>query len=113
MSDPTLPDITKHADTLYTLFSPAEAKAVQEAISYNAGGKATVTCQASHKARHAKPEEIVRQLWIVRLLRHYGYPVERIAVEPEFRVDAEYHRKRYLCEDRNLAKYANVGIVVN
>jgi len=29
----------------------------------------------------AKPEEIVRQLWIYRLLTEYGYPKERIDVE--------------------------------
>ena len=36
---------------------------------------------ASGKDRPAKPEEIVRQLWIYRLLHHYGYSQDRLGIE--------------------------------
>ena len=35
----------------------------------------------SDKDRPAKPEEIVRQLWIKKLLEEFHYPKERIKVE--------------------------------
>lgn len=81
MSDSTPTDLVKHADSLYPIFSPSEISVAQGAVAYNATGKATITCQASRKTRPAKPEEIVRQLWIIRLQAHYGYPAQRIAVE--------------------------------
>jgi type I restriction enzyme M protein len=37
-------------------------------------------CLASDKERPAKPEEIVRQLWIKKLIEEYHYPKERIQV---------------------------------
>jgi len=44
-------------------------------------GKFYIKCQIKEKYKIAIPEEIVRQLWIYRLLNEYGYPRERIAVE--------------------------------
>ncbi len=38
-------------------------------------------CLATDKDRPAKPEEIVRQGWIHRLLTHYKYPSKRIGIE--------------------------------
>jgi type I restriction enzyme M protein len=38
-------------------------------------------CQVRNKDVLAKPEEAVRQLWILRLTKHYGYPLSRLAVE--------------------------------
>ena len=40
-------------------------------------------CFGSDKERPAKPEEIVRQLFIKKLLDNYGYPKERIQVEKD------------------------------
>ncbi|HAX62247.1 MAG TPA: SAM-dependent methyltransferase [Elusimicrobia bacterium] len=40
-----------------------------------------VACPVSEKKKVAKPEEIVRQLWINKLTKEYGYPLERIEVE--------------------------------
>jgi len=44
-------------------------------------GKLLLHCQVRDKLVVAKPEEIVRQLWIHRLLTEYGYPKQRIDVE--------------------------------
>src|SRR3989344_3660407 len=32
-----------------------------------------------------KPEEIVRQLWIYKLTKYYGYPLERIDLEKDIK----------------------------
>ncbi|PJA87491.1 MAG: SAM-dependent methyltransferase [Candidatus Moranbacteria bacterium CG_4_9_14_3_um_filter_40_7] len=41
----------------------------------------------------AKPEEIIRQLWIQKLLKYYNYPLERIDVEKDIRFGHEIHAK--------------------
>lgn len=38
-------------------------------------------CPVREKDVLAKPEEAVRQLWILRLTKHYGYSMRRLAVE--------------------------------
>lgn len=48
---------------------------------FEKNGKPYLKCLGSDKDRPAKPEEIVRQLWIKRLLEEYRYPKERIEVE--------------------------------
>lgn len=48
---------------------------------FDRNGKPYLRCAASDKDRPAKPEEVVRQLYIRRLLNDYGYPKDRIAVE--------------------------------
>ncbi|MBV8549133.1 MAG: N-6 DNA methylase [Alphaproteobacteria bacterium] len=44
-------------------------------------GKVYVRCLARDKDVIAKPEEIVRQLWLIHLHHHYQYPVSRLTVE--------------------------------
>ena len=61
-----------------SLFSPKEQSAIE---IFEQKGKPYLTCAATGKARPAKPEEIVRQLYLRRLMGEYGYPKERIAVE--------------------------------
>jgi len=41
----------------------------------------------------SKPEEIIRQLWLVRLIKDYRYPLERIEVEKDVRFGREIHAK--------------------
>ena len=52
-----------------------------EALLSEKGGKPYIHCQVRGKAVQAKPEEIIRQLWIYRLVHHYGYPTSRMTVE--------------------------------
>lgn len=44
-------------------------------------GKTYIRCQIRGKDIQAKHEEIIRQLWLHRLLNHYGYPRNRVGVE--------------------------------
>ncbi len=68
---------TKHRLTLF------KTENIQwlEAQLFEKNGKPYLKCLASDKDRPAKPEEIVRQLWIKKLLEEYHYPKERIKVE--------------------------------
>jgi type I restriction enzyme M protein len=55
-------------------------KAVQ-ALMTEKNGRPYIKCQVRGKEVQAKPEEIIRQLWIHRLKTHYRYPVSRLQVE--------------------------------
>jgi type I restriction enzyme M protein len=70
------PDV-KHG---VSLFNINEINAVENLIKEQ-DGKYFIKCQIKNKYKLAKPEEVVRQLWIYRLLTEYGYPKERIDVE--------------------------------
>jgi type I restriction enzyme M protein len=63
-----------------SLFTAGELDAVEKLL-IEKDGKLFIHCQIKDKYKVAKPEEIVRQLWIYRLLTEYGYPKERIDVE--------------------------------
>jgi len=41
----------------------------------------------------SKPEEIIRQLWIYKLTKNYGYPLDRIDLEKDIRFGHEIHSK--------------------
>lgn len=71
-----MPDV-KHGTSL---FSDAEIKSVESLIT-GTDGKYSIKSQVRDKLKTAKPEEIVRQLWIRRLLQEYTYPKERLDVE--------------------------------
>jgi len=63
-----------------TIFEPIEIEQLEKTI-FLKKGKPYVKCFVSNKDRQLKPEEIVRQLFARRLVSHYGYPKERLAVE--------------------------------
>jgi type I restriction enzyme M protein len=63
-----------------SLFKLEEIRAVEDMI-IEQDGEFRIKCQIKDRYKKAKPEEIVRQLWIYRLLNEYGYPKERIDVE--------------------------------
>ena len=67
----SLADILKGSDYALTIFTAAEVMALK---LYDKGGKPYLTCAASDKPRPAKPEEIVRQLYLRKLMDFYGYP---------------------------------------
>ncbi|MDO9289189.1 MAG: N-6 DNA methylase [Thermodesulfovibrionales bacterium] len=68
---------TKHRLTLF------KAEDVQwlETQLFEKNGKHYLKCLASDKDRPAKPEEIVRQLWIKKLLEDFHYPKARLKIE--------------------------------
>lgn len=63
-----------------SLFSQDEINAVEDMI-IEQDERYFIKCQIKDKLKVAKPEEVVRQLWIYRLLTEYGYPKERIDIE--------------------------------
>lgn len=56
--------------------------------------KPYLKCQATGKERLAKPEEIVRQLYLHKLIHEYGYPSGRIAIEEGVWFGSAMHEKR-------------------
>ncbi len=63
-----------------SLFNKSELNDIEKLI-IEKDGKFLIKCQIKDKYKVAKPEEVVRQLFIRRLLKEYGYPKERIDVE--------------------------------
>lgn len=80
---------TAHAMTIFT----AEEKNALDAGIFLKKDKPYLNCYATGKDRPAKPEEIVRQLYLKKLMDHYGYPVERIAVEKPVQFGVSIHEK--------------------
>jgi type I restriction enzyme M protein len=70
-------DKTKHSLTIFSLESIQEI----EDMIFDKSGKPYIKCLASDKERPAKPEEIIRQLWLRRIIEDLHYPKERIKVE--------------------------------
>ena len=83
-------NILKGSAYALTIFSEKEIKAIE---LFDKNGKAYLTCAASDKPRPAKPEEIVRQLYLRKLMTHYGYPKERIAIEKPVYFGSSVHEK--------------------
>jgi len=63
-----------------SLFTNREIKTVESMI-IERDGKYHIKCQIKERYKVGKPEEIVRQLWVYRLLNEYNYPKERIDIE--------------------------------
>ena len=63
-----------------SLFNSDEINAIERLI-IEQEGKYFIKCQIKNRNKIAKPEEIVRQLWIYRLVNEYNYPKERISVK--------------------------------
>lgn len=82
MTEPTVDSIFKNSDVKYnlTLFDKGDIEAIK---LFEKNGKPYLTCFVTEKERPAKPEEIVRQLFLKKLMRKYGYPKERILIEKE------------------------------
>ena len=78
----TVSDIFKNDDTKHRLtqFKQEEITWLEARI-FEKSGKPYLKCWGSDRDRPAKPEEIVRQLWIKKLIEEYHYPKERIQVE--------------------------------
>jgi len=63
-----------------SLFTQGEINTVENMITEQ-DGRYSIRCQIKERIKVAKSEEVVRQLWIYRLLTEYGYPKERIDIE--------------------------------
>jgi type I restriction enzyme M protein len=63
-----------------SIFTNEEINAIENLITEQ-DGRLYIRCQITGRDKIAKPEEIVRQLWIYRLMNSYNYPRDRIRVE--------------------------------
>ena len=73
------------------LFSKKEIEALE---IYEKDGKPYIKCYVTGKDRLAKPEEIVRQLYLRKLIHDYSYPKDRIAVEKGVYFGSQMAEKR-------------------
>lgn len=62
------------------LLSPVELNAIRQRLGQRAG-KLTVRCLKRGKDVKVTPEEVIRQLWLDRLVNQYSYSLSRIRVE--------------------------------
>ncbi len=88
---PTITELLKGSEYALTIFTTEEIKALKV---FDKGGKPYLKCFATDKERPAKPEEIVRQLYIKKLIDHYGYPKDRLRIEKEVYFGSTVHEKR-------------------
>ncbi len=65
---------------LTEMFGKQVTESVESRLSVKSN-KDYVRCLVRDKDVQAKREELVRQLWLHRLVQHYKYPVSRLAVE--------------------------------
>lgn len=65
---------------LIELFGSKVIQAVEERL-VEKNGKSYVGCLVRNKEVIAKPEELIRQLWLHRLVVGYKYPISRLTVE--------------------------------
>jgi type I restriction enzyme M protein len=82
--------ILKGSDYALTIFTEKEIASLQ-LIDRN--GKPYIPCAVSKKPRPAKPEEIVRQLFLRKLIDDYGYEAARIAIEKPVQFGSAVHEK--------------------
>ena len=90
-----LQNILKDSNYRLSLFREEEIDALRERISTKtARGRESysVKCIVREKNVQLNPEEVVRQLYVARLLQQYGYPKNRLAVE--YSVNFGRERKR-------------------
>lgn len=78
----SIDQIFKSPDTKHglILFKAEDIQWLESQI-FEKNGKPYLKCLASDKDRPAKPEEIVRQLWIKKLLEEFHYPKARFKIE--------------------------------
>jgi type I restriction enzyme M protein len=87
---PTITEILRGTAYALTIFPPKEVAALAPFLK---NGKPYLKCIATDKDRPAKPEEIVRQLYLRKLMHVYGYPRDRIAVEKSVYFGSTVHEK--------------------
>lgn len=86
----TIEDILRGTAHTLTIFKP---KTIASLSIFLKRGKPYLTCYVTGKDRPAKPEEIVRQLYVKMLIDDYGYPAERIIIEKPVHMGSNVHDK--------------------
>jgi type I restriction enzyme M protein len=97
----TISDVLKGTDYALTIFDDQEKLAIK---LFDRKGKPYLRDFVDSKERPAKPEEIVRQLFLYRLINTYQYPKDRIFVEKGVYFGSSIADKRadiVICEKEN------------
>ena len=79
-----LAEILRDSNYALKLFNPSEILALKERIvsrEIRGAQKPYVTCLIRDKEILLKPEEVIRQLYLSKLINQYKYPKNRITVE--------------------------------
>lgn len=87
---PSVDEILRGSTHALTIFKPNAIARLSITLKR---GKPYLTCYATGTERPAKPEEVVRQLYVKMLMDHYGYPAERIAIEKPVQFGSAVHEK--------------------
>lgn len=90
---PDIDKIFKSSDVKYKL-NIFNKTLIDSLEIYEKEGKLFIKCLATGIPRHATPEEIVRQLFILKLMKEYSYPKDRIDVEKDIWFGSGVHEKR-------------------
>ena len=77
-----LASILKDSEYNLSLFSKEHVNELENSI-IDKNGKAYILCRIRNKEIKLTPEEVVRQLYLLVLLRTYDYPCDRIQLEYE------------------------------
>ncbi|MFZ2969522.1 MAG: N-6 DNA methylase [Minisyncoccia bacterium] len=73
-------NIVKDSNYSFSLFDKSLVDELDRNIKIK-DGKPYVACVIRNKEIILKPEEVVRQLYLMKLIKEYGYPKKRIALE--------------------------------
>lgn len=79
-----LAEILRDSNYALTLFDPSEILALKESVAFREVRgiqKPYVVCLIRDKEILLKPEEVIRQLYLSKLINQYKYPKNRITVE--------------------------------
>ena len=87
---PAVDDILRGSAHALTVFKRGAADALEIFLKR---GKPYLKCFATGQDRPAKPEEVVRQLYVRMLMQDYGYPAERITLERPVQFGSAVHEK--------------------
>ena len=99
-----LKELFKNSNYSDSLFNEAEISAIESRINMReAKGKEVpyTTCLIRNKEIKLTPEEIVRQLYVYRLINTYGYPMSRLQAEYAVNFGREVKRADIVIMDKD------------
>lgn len=96
MSSNVLSALLKESTYKLTQFDEKTISALESNITNDTNkNKVYVTCYKRKKQIELKPEEVIRQLMLIKLVHDYGYSLDNIQVEQEITFGRE--KSRYSC----------------
>ena len=95
-----LASILKDSEYNLSLFSKEHVNELENSI-IDKNGKAYILCRIRNKEIKLTPEEVVRQLYLLVLLRTYDYPCDRIQLEYEVTFGREKKRADIVVLDKD------------